>query len=114
MAVLFFLLFRFQRNRTVFLCYPVFCFLMNVGTFSSATRDRTLSASLPSAVDTKDDDTLFNATQQFDLNFALYNSIKSNIETCRYVEMNNPFPITALNKSLFLFTCQHSINLQKP
>ena len=102
MAVLFFLLIRFQRNRTIFLCYPVFCFLMNVVTFSSATRDRTLGASLQSTADTKDDDTLFNATQRFDLNFALYNSIKSNIETCRYVEMNYPFPITAQNKRLFL------------
>ena len=57
---------------------------------------------MQSADDTRDYETLLNATQKFDLNSALYNLMKSNIETCRYLEMNNPFPISTHNKSLFL------------
>ena len=103
MAVLFIPFIRFQKNRIVFSCYTVFCFSMNIfGTFSGASRNGALSTSMQSAADTRDDETLLNATQKFDLNSALYNSMKISIETCRYLEMNNQFPISTQNKSLFL------------
>ena len=50
-----------------------------------------------SAADTLDDGTLLNASEQFHLN-----SMKRNIESCRYLEMSNPFPTSTQNKSLFL------------
>ena len=108
MAILFFLFIRFQRNQTVFSCYTVFCFSMNVfGTLSGASRRTTgngaLITSMQSAAGTRDNETLLNPTQNFDLNFALYNSLKSDIETCQYLEMNNPFSISSQNKSYFFY-----------
>ena len=57
---------------------------------------------MQSAVYTRGFEALLNATQQFDLNSALYNSLTNNIKTCRYLETNNPFPISTQDKSLFL------------
>ena len=102
--------------RYCFFCFPlsmesncflvlhsIFCFSINVfGTLSDASGNGALRTSMQNAADTRNDGTLLNATQNFDLNSALYNSLKRNIETCRYMEMNNPFPISTQNKSVFL------------
>ena len=57
---------------------------------------------MQSADNTRSDEELLNATQQFDLNSALYNSLTNNIKSCRYVDTNSLFLISTQNKSLFL------------
>ena len=70
-------------------------------TFSGASCDRTISTSMQTVDYTRGEEALLNATQQFDLNSALYNSLTNNIKTCRYLETNNSFLISTQNKSLF-------------
>ena len=76
--------------------------MRDLSTFSGASCDKTISTSMQSADCARGDEALLNATQQYDLNSAPYNSLTYNINTCRYVETNNPFPISTQNKSLFL------------
>ena len=66
------------------------------------------STSMQSADYTRDDKTLLNATQQFDLNSALYNSSTNNIKTCNTWKLPTRF-LSPLKTKAYFFCMVYNI-----